>query len=99
MSSRKIYRAFFIIFLCYPLLVYLIPCCSFRQVALARPWAKPKVRLLKYPGCSCPATEKVRQLALLISEELLISLRDRPCLEFGIVSSNFQAQDKLLESV
>ena len=39
----------------------------------------------------------------LISEKLLISLRDGPCLELIIVSSNFQAvlllQDKLLESV
>ena len=39
----------------------------------------------------------------LISEKLLILLRDRPCLELVIVSSNFQAslflQDKLLESV
>ena len=39
----------------------------------------------------------------LISEKLLIFLRDGPCLELIIVSSNFQAllllQDKLLESV
>ena len=39
----------------------------------------------------------------LISEKLLILLRDRPCLELIIVSSKFQAllflQDKLLESV
>ena len=39
----------------------------------------------------------------LISEKLQILLRDRPCLEIIIVSSNFQAsfflQDKLLESV
>ena len=39
----------------------------------------------------------------LISEKLLILLRDRPCLEIIIVSRNFQAsfflQDKLLESV
>ena len=38
-----------------------------------------------------------------ISEELLILLRDRPCLELIIASSHFQAvlflQDKLLESV
>ena len=38
-----------------------------------------------------------------ISEELLILLRDGPCLELIIVSNNFQAllllQDKLLESV
>ena len=39
----------------------------------------------------------------LFLEKLLTSLRDRPCLELIIVSSNFQAllflQDKLLESV
>ena len=39
----------------------------------------------------------------LISEKLLILLRDRPCLELIIVSINFKAllflQDKLLESV
>ena len=39
----------------------------------------------------------------LISEKLLIFLRDGPCLELFIVSSNFQVllllQDKLLESV
>ena len=39
----------------------------------------------------------------LISEELLIVLRDRPCLELIIVSRNFRAllflQDKLLEPV
>ena len=39
----------------------------------------------------------------LISEKLLILLRDRACLDIIIVSSNFQAsvflQDKLLESV
>ena len=39
----------------------------------------------------------------LISEKLLILLRDRPCLELIFISSNFQAlfflQDKLLESV
>ena len=39
----------------------------------------------------------------LISEKLLILLRDRPCLESIIVSSNFQAflflPEKLLESV
>ena len=39
----------------------------------------------------------------LISEKLLTLLRDRPCLELIIVSSNSQAllflQDKLLESV
>ena len=39
----------------------------------------------------------------LISEKLLILLRDGPCLELIIVSSNFQAfllwQEKLLESV
>ena len=39
----------------------------------------------------------------LISEKLLILLRNRPCLELIIVSSNFQVlfflQDKLLESV
>ena len=39
----------------------------------------------------------------LISEKLLILLRERPRLELIIVSSNFQAllfwQDKLLESV
>ena len=39
----------------------------------------------------------------LISEKLLILLRDRPCLELSRVSSHFQAflflQDKLLESV
>ena len=38
-----------------------------------------------------------------MSENLPILLRYRPCLEFSIVSSNFQAllflQDKLLESV
>ena len=38
-----------------------------------------------------------------ISEKFLILLRDGPCLELFIVSSNFQAllflQDKLLESV
>ena len=37
------------------------------------------------------------------SEQLQILLRDRPCLELIIVSSNFQAllflQDKLLQSV
>ena len=39
----------------------------------------------------------------LISDKLLIFLRDGPCLELIVVSSNFQAllllQDKLLESV
>ena len=39
----------------------------------------------------------------LISDNLLISMRDRPCLELIVVSSSFQAllfvQDKLLESV
>ena len=39
----------------------------------------------------------------LISEKLLILLRDRSCLELLVVSSNFQAllplPDKLLESV
>ena len=39
----------------------------------------------------------------LISQKLLILLRDRPCLELILVSSHFQAlpflQDKLLESV
>ena len=39
----------------------------------------------------------------LTSEEMLVLLRDRPCLELIILSSNFQAllllQDKLPESV
>ena len=39
----------------------------------------------------------------LISEHLLVLMRDWPCLELIIVSSNFQAllflQDKVLESV
>ena len=70
----------------------------------------PGHRLLDAPALCSPCTVETKIIAdpekcfqELISEKLLIFLRDGPCLELIIVSSNFQAlpllQDKLLESV
>ena len=53
-----------------------------------------------FPGINF---KKLRILSGIDFKKLRILLRERPCLELNIVSSNFQAllflQDKLLESV